>query len=219
MAKRVTVNLFGQNGQRSLEIQPRGGFPTRHITVPVEPVPSIFSPVTPEMVAADRKAAEQSDTAARENQAAGNDSAPARLPNPDFSEKRETPVTEAAQQAAALLQPPVSSQNTDQKRPVTPEAALDVLQKMTHAADPNAVDCDWFIIDEILFVATTQCNIRANHTTLLAALRELHRHGHVAHKTNRFDQHLFKWVGDAQKTDLPTLLAAVDAILGGTPDA
>lgn len=189
MAKRVKVNLFGQNGQRSLEIQPRGGFPTRHITVPVEPVPSIFSPVTPEMVAAEKKA------------------------------KRETPVTEAAQQAAALLQPPVSSQDTDRKRPVTPAAALDVLQKMTHAADPNAVDYDWFIIDEILFVATTQCNIRANHTTLLAALRELHRHGHVAHKTNRFDQHLFKWVAGEQKTDLHTLLAAVDAILGGTPDA
>ena len=199
MAKRVKVNLFGQNGQRSLEIQPRGGFSTRHIKVPVEPVPSIFSPITPEMVAAEKKA------------------------------KSETPgqvhtdliplIPEATQQAAALLQPPVSSQNTDRKRPVTPEAALDVLQKMTHAADPNAVDCDWFIIDEILFVATTQCNVRANHTTLLAALRELHRHGQVAHKTNRFDQHLFKWVEGEQKTDLHTLLATVDAILGGTPDA
>ena len=189
MTKRVTVNLFGKNGQRSLEIQPRDGFPTRHIKVPCEPVPSIFSPVTPEMVAADRKA------------------------------KSGIPVTEAEQQAAALLQPPVSSKNTDPKRSVTAAAALEVLQKMTQAADPKAVDSDWFIIDEILFVATTQCNVRANHTTLLAVLRELYRHGRVDHKTNRFDQHMFKWVGDAQKTDLHTLLAAVDAILGGTPDA
>lgn len=207
MAKRVKVNLFGKNGQRSLEIQPREGFPIRHIQVPCEPVPSIFSPVTPEMVAADRKAAEK------------NDSTPARLPNPDFSEKRGTPLTAAEQQAAALLQPPVSSENTDPKRSVTAEAALEVLQKMTQAANPKAVDYDWFIIDEILFVATTQFKIRANHTTLLATLRELYRHGRVDHKTNRFDQHMFKWVGDAQNTDLHTLLAAVDAILGGTSDA
>lgn len=189
MAKRVTVNLFGKNGQRSLEIQPRGGFSTRHIKVPVEPVPSIFSPVTPEMVAAERKT------------------------------KRKATVPAAEKEAADLLKPPVSSENTDPKRSVTAEAALEVLHKMTQAANPKAVDYDWFIIDEILFVATTQFRIRANHTTLLAALRELYRHGRVDHKTNRFDQHMFKWVGDAQNTDLHTLLAAVDAILGGTPDA
>lgn len=172
MRKQVKVNLFGKSGQRSVEVTTRGGFPTRHIKVPVEPVPSIFSP-----------------------------------------------VTEAEQQAAALLKPPVSSKNTDPKRSVTAEAALEVLQKMTQDADPKAVDHDWFIIDEILFVATTQFKIRANHTTLLDALRTLYQQEQVVHKTNQFDQHMFKLVEAEKQTDLHTLLAEVDAIMGGTPDA
>lgn len=189
MAKRVKVNLFGKNGQRSLHIRPRGGFSTRHIKVVLEDaVPSIFSPVTPERVAAERKA------------------------------KRKATVPAAEKEAAALLKPPVPK-NDDPKRPITPAAVLEVLQKMTQAANPRAVDHDWFIIDEILYVATAKCRLRANHTTLLAALRELYRHGRVEHKTNRFDQHMFKWVEAEQKTDLHTLLAEVDAIMGGTSDA
>lgn len=198
MAKRVKVNLFGKNGQRSLEIQPRGGFPTRHIKVPVEPVPSIFSPVTPEMVAADQKAKRRTpqNTVDRE---------------PSTDNRKERKANDGKRYAISAA--------TGTRIAIDPAAALEVLQKMTQAANPRAVDHDWFIIDEILFVATTQFKIRANHTTLLAALRELYRHGRVDHKTNRFDQHMFKWVGDAQKTDLHALLAAVDAILGGTPDA
>ena len=33
MPKRVTVNLFGARGQRSVEVTTRGGFPARHIKV------------------------------------------------------------------------------------------------------------------------------------------------------------------------------------------
>ena len=55
-SKPVKVQLFGENGQRCVEVQTRGGFPTRHIKVPYEPVPSLFSPVTPEMIAAEKKA-------------------------------------------------------------------------------------------------------------------------------------------------------------------
>lgn len=180
MAKRVKVNLFGKNGQRSLEIQPRGGFSTRHIKVPVEPVPSIFSPVTPEMVAAEKKAA-------------------------------------ASEPQPSKVLPPILPTVPSNPRPkpdpaVDPEAVLEVLQKMTQAANPRAVDHDWFIIDEILYVATAKYRLRANQTTLLNALRELYRHGSVEHKTNRFDQHVFRLV-EQSKTDLHALLAEVDTIL------
>ena len=189
MAKRVKVNLFGKNGQRSRQIRPRGGFPTRHIKVVLkEAVPSIFSPVTPDMVKAERKA------------------------------KRTVPVTAAEKKAAALLKPPIPK-SADSKRPVTPEAVVDVLQKMTQDANPKAVDHDWFIVDEILFVATTRHKLRANHTTLLEAFRTLYRQGCVDHKTNRFDQHMFKLIESEKQTDLHALLAEVDAIMGGTPDA
>lgn len=206
MAKRIEVNLFGANGERSVEVASRGGFSTRHVKVPHEPVPSIFSPVTPDMV-------------------------------------------EAEKQAAALLNPPVSK-NADPKRQVTAEVALDVLQKMTHD-DNRTTGNGWFILDEILFVATAICGIRANSTTLIDALRDLYRKEIVAHKTNRFDQHVFKlaenweeaeWLSDPEaqqeysewceavdeaaraeedekQIDLHALLAEVDAIMGGTPDA
>lgn len=151
MAKRIEVNLFGKNRQRSLEIQPRGGFPTRHVKVPHEPVPSIFSPVTPEMVEVERKAQREK---------------PPIFPDPN-PRPQPDPV-------------------------VDPEAVLDVLQKMTQDANPKTVDHDWFIIDEILFVATAKCGIRANHSTLLNTLRDLYRKEVVDHKTNRFNQHVFK---------------------------
>ena len=179
MAKRIEVNLFGKNGQRSLEIQPRGGFPTRHIKVPLKPVPSIFSPVTPEMVEVERKAKHEK---------------PPIIPCPDPKpQSQPDPV-------------------------VDPEAVFDVLQKMTQDANPKTVDHDWFIIDEILFVSTAQCGIRANHSTLLDALRDLYQQGQVAHKTNQFQQHMFKLI-EGEKTDLHALLAEVDEIMGGTPDA
>lgn len=53
--KKLTITLFGATGTRTLEITPRGGFPTRHIKVPRETgSPSLFSPETPKAPAADR---------------------------------------------------------------------------------------------------------------------------------------------------------------------
>ena len=74
---------------------------------------------------------------------------------------------------------------------VAPKAVVDVLQKMTHD-DDRTTENGWFIIDEILFVAAAKCGIRANATTLLDAFRDLYRREIVEHKTNRFDQHVFK---------------------------
>ena len=180
MAKRVKVNLFGKAGQRSVEVTARGGFPTRHIKVPYDPVPSIFSPVTPEMVEAEQKA---------------NRAAPVQNPRPDTKPRpKPDPV-------------------------VDPDAVLDVLQKMTQDANPKAADPGWFIIDEVLVVATAKFGIRANHTTLLDAFRTLYRQGQVAHKTNRWNQHLFRLVPQNSETDLNALLAEVDKIIKETPSA
>jgi len=47
MKKQVKITLFGATGKRTLNITPRGGFPTRHIKAPRETVPSIFAPAKP----------------------------------------------------------------------------------------------------------------------------------------------------------------------------
>ena len=53
--KKLTITLFGATGTRTLEITPRGGFPTRHVKVPRETgSPSLFEPETPKALAADR---------------------------------------------------------------------------------------------------------------------------------------------------------------------
>ena len=54
--KQLTITLFGATGTRTLEITPRGGFPTRHIKVsPRENgFPSRFEPETPKAAPADR---------------------------------------------------------------------------------------------------------------------------------------------------------------------
>ena len=52
--RKLTITLFGATGTRTLEITPRGGFPTRHVKVPRETVPSLFEPETPKAPAADR---------------------------------------------------------------------------------------------------------------------------------------------------------------------
>ena len=44
MKKQVMITLFGATGTRTLEITPRGGFPTRHVKAPRETVPSLFEP-------------------------------------------------------------------------------------------------------------------------------------------------------------------------------
>jgi hypothetical protein len=52
--KKLTITLFGATGTRTLEITPRGGFPTRHVKAPREAVPSLFQPETPKAAPADR---------------------------------------------------------------------------------------------------------------------------------------------------------------------
>ena len=53
--KKLTITLFGATGTRTLEITPRGGFPTRHIKAPREiGSPSLFERETPKAPAADR---------------------------------------------------------------------------------------------------------------------------------------------------------------------
>ncbi len=52
--KKLTITLFGATGTRTLEITPRGGFPTRHVKAPRETVPSLFEPETPKAPAADQ---------------------------------------------------------------------------------------------------------------------------------------------------------------------
>ena len=56
----------------------------------------------------------------------------------------------------------------------------------------------WLIIDEILFVATAQYKMKFNQPSLLDALRELYKQGHLAHRLNRFGQHTFRLIGDAK---------------------
>ena len=45
--KKQIINLFGAAGKRTVEITPRGGFPTRHVKAPRETVPSISTPAKP----------------------------------------------------------------------------------------------------------------------------------------------------------------------------
>ena len=71
---------------------------------------------------------------------------------------------------------------------------------------------DWLIIDEILFVATTQYKMKFNHDTLLDALRLLYREGCLAYRLNDFNQHTFQLI-EKQETTLKSLLSEVDAIL------
>ena len=54
--KKVTVTLLGAGGERQIEINARGGFPTRHIKVSPRETgfSSLFEPETPKAPAADR---------------------------------------------------------------------------------------------------------------------------------------------------------------------
>ena len=71
----------------------------------------------------------------------------------------------------------------------------------------------WLIIDEILFVATTQYKMKFNHDTLLDALRLLYEKGVLEYRLNRFNQHTFRLI-ENQETTLKSLLAEVDALMG-----
>ena len=69
---------------------------------------------------------------------------------------------------------------------------LEVLKWMEVSEDFQG----WLIIDEILFVATAQYKMKFNHNTLLDALRELYKEGHLAYRLNRFNQHTFQLIGE-----------------------
>lgn len=49
MAKTIKINLFGANGERTIEVKTRGGFPTRHIKtgVPAKTPPFTVTPDLP----------------------------------------------------------------------------------------------------------------------------------------------------------------------------
>jgi hypothetical protein len=75
---------------------------------------------------------------------------------------------------------------------VPPPSLLEVMRWM-HISESHT---SWFIIDEILFIATTQYKMGFNHNTLLDALRELYQQGCLAYRLNRFDQHTFQLIGE-----------------------
>ena len=99
---------------------------------------------------------------------------------------------------------PVNSKSDE----VSPPTLLEVLKWMEASEDHTG----WFIIDEILFVATAQYKMKFNHKTLLDALRFLYQQGCLAYRLNKFDQHTFQLI-ESQENHLKSLLVEVDAIL------
>ncbi|MDD9972980.1 MAG: hypothetical protein OXU27_03190 [Candidatus Poribacteria bacterium] len=70
-------------------------------------------------------------------------------------------------------------------KPPTAENIQSVMRSM------QTPPCGYLIVDEILFVATTQFHITATHTTILEALRQLWNNGQVKHRKNPFGQDCF----------------------------
>ena len=58
----------------------------------------------------------------------------------------------------------------------------------------SANHADWLIFDEILYVTRAQYKMKFTYETLLDALREEFKQGHLEHKLNRFDQHTFRLI-------------------------
>ena len=200
--KKLTITLFGSTGTRTLEITPRGGFPTRRpVKAPRETgSPSLFEPETPQEVSP----------------------AANRTPKPD------TPPTSTTDRKSAVLATsgenvnPVAHRRRNEQQahfsekssapsPAegSPPTLLEVIRFM-HASDNHS---GWLILDEILFVATTHYKMKFNHQTLLDALRELYTQGGLAYRLNRFDQHTFQLI-ENQEPSLKMLLAEVDACMG-----
>ena len=94
---------------------------------------------------------------------------------------------------------------------VQPPTLFEVLRWMEASEDHSG----WLIIDEILFVATTQYKTTFNHNTLLDALRLLYQKGVLEYRLNRFNQHTFRLMEKQQASpSLKDLLAEVDALMG-----
>ena len=101
---------------------------------------------------------------------------------------REVPVPSLPSKNHMETQfPPVD--RTSKEVPETP-TLLEVIRWMEASENHTG----WLIIDEILFVATTQYDMKFNQQSLLDALRLLYQEGCLAYKLNRFDQHMFRLI-------------------------
>ena len=76
---------------------------------------------------------------------------------------------------------------------VSPPSLLEVLKYMETSENHKG----GLIIDEILFVATTQYQMKFNQESLLDALRELYQQGYLVHRLNKFNQHTFRLIEKA----------------------
>lgn len=85
---------------------------------------------------------------------------------------------------------PKETPETEDETAEAPLSLFEVLQCMEASEDHTS----WLIIDEILFVATTQFKMKFNHDTLLDALRPLYQKGLLAYRLNRFNQHTFRLI-------------------------
>ena len=103
---------------------------------------------------------------------------------------------------------PAQSAATEHETEQTPPTLLEVLRWMHASENHNG----WLIVDEILFVATTQFKMTFNHNTLLDALRMLFKQGCLEYRLNSFGQHTFRII-ERQEHHLKTLLAEVDTIM------
>ena len=117
------------------------------------------------------------------------------------------PVQEVAEQPPQRAATPVNPEPESDALPETP-SLFEVLRWM--AASENHTG--WLIIDEILFVATTQYGMKFNQQSLLDALRLLYQEGCLSYRLNRFDQHMFRLI-EKQETTLKALLTEVDALM------
>lgn len=162
----VTVRLFGAAGEKTTTVRTRGGFPTRHIKVPYDPIPSIFSPLTEEELKGTPKetgtGSPQPPTPAPEN-------------NEFLSQEPKEPT------------PQEVKPSTDGQSPPT---IVEIMRWME--TDVKFRPRQWFILEEILRIATTDFGLKFNSGTLLDVFRGLFKQGFVEYKQNKWKQHMFR---------------------------
>ena len=81
--------------------------------------------------------------------------------------------------------------------PVNPKSdafPVPTLLEVIRWMEASEAHSDWLIVDEILFVATTQYKMEFNQQSLLDALRLFYQQGRLAYRLNRFNQHTFRLV-------------------------
>ena len=185
MAK-VTINLFGAAGQRAIEIQPKGGFPTRHINIGTSdktPLPEI----TPDLPKA--QPATSSEKA---------------LPKPTLRDE-----TERDREIVKALP------DIPYRRPITLDDFIDALAKMQGYKNKYRYSDLYLSFSEITKVCGPKLRFRISDDLILEMLRTLYKQGRILQKKNQSGQDCFLLVDppDKPKTDLQALLAEVDAIL------